>query len=303
MAMPRLSRRRILSKQKPLGVDRSGYGKIKGYVIAEEGPFKSEGRGEFDKAGIAAIVGIINGSLKGVKSRLGHPTESDDGVGKHLGRVRDAYVDVLDDGRAAARGTLFFHKSAHETPSGNLAKYVMDRTEEDSDAISSSVVISHEEVFRIDGSGARLTAEDGSPLPPLWKPLHIWASDVVDTGDAVDGILSCDSLYERAASMLNKLFDEGTEREVIEQRVHEYLHKYLNRRYDSTTECHFEVAKKLQEDADVIADLVREKAIAEQKISEAEDVIEAAEEEIEQQQKLLRLKVNQILWACRHKGY
>jgi hypothetical protein len=46
-------------KSAAVGVDREK-NILRGYVIAQEGPFKSDGRGEFDKAALQAIERLGN---------------------------------------------------------------------------------------------------------------------------------------------------------------------------------------------------------------------------------------------------
>jgi len=74
---------------------RGKLGVINGFVVAQAGPFKSEGRGEFDHKSLATIRRLINASPKGLKSRFTHPDMSNDGIGKLLGRVTGAFTDTL----------------------------------------------------------------------------------------------------------------------------------------------------------------------------------------------------------------
>jgi hypothetical protein len=214
-----------------------------GYVVAQEGPFKSDGRGEFDAEGLAALRDLGNANPKGLKSRFTHPDMSNDGLGKHLGRARNFRMDSAIDARTgkrvnAVRADLHFAETAFKTPSGDLASYVMDLAEEDPDALSSSVVVSAKEELRTDKSGRVLADGDGNPLPPLWRPTALHASDIVDTGDAVDGLLSSgidtdglplDALW-KGSELLDKLFAEQP-RHVIEARLTAYVQRYLSRRF------------------------------------------------------------------------
>ena len=234
------------AKGKPIGVDREGgeAGIIHGYIMAQEGPFKSEGRGEFDKDALKQIVKLTKAAPNGLKSRFAHPSLSDDGIGRLLGRVRNPRLDVIStresDGEqktdeiSVVRGDLYLNPTSHETPSGNLGKYVMDLAESDPDALSSSLVISADEEFRIDKKGRPMKDEAGNDLPPLWRPQRLHASDLVDTGDAVDGLLSLDGLPDKlvrqGAAMLDKQF-AGQSREVIESRAKAWLGRYLDRRF------------------------------------------------------------------------
>ncbi|MCR9230446.1 MAG: hypothetical protein NXI29_05495 [bacterium] len=85
----------------------------------------------------------------GLKARFTHPGLSADGLGKFLGNIKNASmkgVQVIAD--------LHFSKSAHKTPDGNLADYVMDFAEEDPDKFGSSIVFMQDfkaqELFRVE---------------------------------------------------------------------------------------------------------------------------------------------------------
>lgn len=214
---------------------------LRGYVVAQEGRFKDD-RGEFNAQSLSEIVRVGNAVRGGLRSHFTHADLSGDGLGKFLGRSKDFALSTTSDGRGkvvkAVRGDLHFDKTAFDTPSGNLAGYVMDLAESDPDAISSSLVIVPRREQQVDERGrAKLDAE-GEPLPPLWFPEQLKGSDIVGEGAAVDGLLSVDYVQElnpddfvRLASRgLDKLFADQP-REVVEARCREYLERYLNRRY------------------------------------------------------------------------
>lgn len=229
-----------------LGIDRQA-GVIRGMVLAQEGPFKTTGRGEFNAHGIAKVAQLAGLKQGGLKSRFTHPTLSDDGLGKFLGRVRDVRVDKVrvNDRKtiAAARGDLYFDKSAYKTPHGDLANYVMDLAESDKGAISSSLVLQIDEEYRLDTNGNPEADTSGEPLPPLWHPKELHASDIVDTGDAVDDLLSSslsidglpDAIVRRGSEMLDQFFAEAP-REVIEARATAWLQRYLDLRFGEQKE-------------------------------------------------------------------
>ena len=219
---------------------------LRGYVIAQEGPFKSDGRGEFDVAALKTIVSLGNAKSGGLKSRFTHPDMSNDGLGKFLGRAKDLRIDKAIDARtgksvAAVRGDLHFDKTALDTPPEGgkpLGQYVMDLAESDPDALSSSIVVQADQEFRLDKDGDPLTDEEGNELPPLWRPTVLHASDIVDTGDAVDGLLSANIDIERlplsvlwkGEQLLDAVFLDQT-REVVEARLAAYVLRYLNRKF------------------------------------------------------------------------
>ena len=236
-----------------IGVDREA-AVIRGYVLAQEGPFKTEGRGEFDVAGLKKIVTLARKQSAGLKSRLAHPTLSADGIGKFLGRVKDVHLDsvrVKRNGELAllhaVRGDLHLDSTALNAPVGGgkpLGQYVMDLAESDSDALSSSLVLHASEEYRLDPKTKRpLLDKEGKELPPLWVPTELHASDIVDTGDAVDGLLSAhlsigglpDELVRRASDLLNRAF-LGESRAVLKARLTTWLDSYLAFRFGDDPE-------------------------------------------------------------------
>ena len=256
MSAPKRERLRAATEGRPIGVDRQ-LNAIMGYVVAQEGPFKSEGRGEFDAKSLRQIVKLMKTTPRGtprklgVKSHFAHPTLSDDGIGKFLGRVRRPYIDKITTDETAedgtfkelevVRGDLYFDKTALEEPVGGgkpLGAYVMDLAESDPDALSSSLVLSVEQEYRLDGKGHHAVDENGRELPPLWRPTAIYGSDLVDEGDAVDGLLSAqlnidglpDAALRRGCELLDKHFPEKS-REFIRERCAAWLERYLTRRF------------------------------------------------------------------------
>jgi len=230
-----------LAKARPASVDRDK-GIIRGYTVAQLGPFKS-GRGEFDPDSLKQIAAKMNAAPQGVKSRFTHPSLSGDGLGKHLGRARDARVEG-----DKVRADLHLSPTSRNTPSGDLGGYVMDLAEQDPGAFGSSLVLKPREEHRLTSKGAALLGPDGKPLPPLWYPEEIHASDVVDDGDAVhDGFLSVpgelrvlllqgslpDDFVRTGSALLDSVF-AGQSREVVEARVRAWLDRYLSLRYGPT---------------------------------------------------------------------
>lgn len=203
---------------------------LRGYVLAQRGKFKTPGRGEFETADLRKIVELTNEKRGGLKSRFGHPTLSDDGIGKFLGRVKNAWMDK----DWAARGDLHLDDSSFATPSGNLGKYVLDLAEKDPDALSSSLVLAVDEEYRMDAKGKTLLDKEGHPLPPIWHPKQLHASDVVDTGDAVDGILSIDGLPDAEVrlgmDLLKRTFGDKP-REVAEKSLAAWMKRALGFMY------------------------------------------------------------------------
>jgi len=98
------------------------------------------GHGLFcDEEFLGQVVEAMNNEESGLKARFTHPGACSDGMGKFLGRFKDA---VFIDGKVLA--DLHFSESAHETPDGNLAEYVMKLAETDPDMFGTSIVFSRD---------------------------------------------------------------------------------------------------------------------------------------------------------------
>ena len=217
---------------KPVGVDRDNK-IIRGYVVAELGAFKTPGRGQFTQESLNKIVSLYGQNPQGIKSRFTHPSLSSDGLGSYLGRSKGAFLDGNK-----VRADLHLADSAFKSPKGDLGSYVMDLAEEDSDALSSSLVLKTKYIQILDEKGRPKTDDEGQLISPIWMPEALHASDVVDTGDAVNGFLSHgidagelpDGLVRMASQGLDQLF-AGASREVVQARASAFLQRYLDGRY------------------------------------------------------------------------
>ena len=233
-----------------IGVDREAR-VLRGYVVAQAGPFKDR-RGEFDEQALTDVVRLMRLNKFGTKSRFTHPNLSDDGLGKFLGRAKSPRLDQVRtaDGKtvSAVRADLHFSATAGEgNPHGNLAEYVMRLAEEDADAMSSSLVLQVKQEHRLEPDGTRKKDAAGTPLPPLWRPQSIHASDIVDTGDAVDGLLAAslgpefaaeldllpDGIVRQATALIDQQFP-GADRAELEARLTRFLARYLDYRFGQT---------------------------------------------------------------------
>jgi hypothetical protein len=102
---------------------------------------------------LAEVAGMINAKPDGVKARFAHPSASGDGIGKMTGRFKNASVEgdrVFADWHAL--------ESAHATPEGDLAGYIMDLAEEAPQDFGASIAFQHdqgnEKRFMTENAGA-----------------------------------------------------------------------------------------------------------------------------------------------------
>lgn len=110
-----------------------GSGLIRGVAVLTRGEAKGH-QMWVDYVLLEQVTEAINTAKEGTKSRFTHPSLSGDGLGKALGRVRDASLDG-----DIVRGDLHIFSTAHETPSGDLAEYVMNLADEDPEAFGLSI--------------------------------------------------------------------------------------------------------------------------------------------------------------------
>lgn len=119
-------------------VDRTGgqygAGLIRGVSLLTRG--EALGHGYWcDAFMLDQCLSAMKVSQAGLKSRFTHPGMCSDGLGKPLGTFQDARIEgdrVVAD--------LHLKKSAHNTPEGNLAAFIMDRAEEDPQDFGTSIV-------------------------------------------------------------------------------------------------------------------------------------------------------------------
>lgn len=227
---------------KPQRVDREK-GVIYGGVCALAGVFKDR-RGQFVERSLSMIREQMAAAPRGLRSRFTHPGLSADGLGKFLGRWHNPHLGEYE-GKPCVRADLHISPTSRDTPSGDLGGYVLRLAEEDPEAISSSLVIEPEEEYMLEKDGTRKKDVDGEPLPAVWFPKKLWALDIVDTGDAVDGLLSAhsltaggaeidrtalpDALQRQGFHMLDRMFGDAAD-DVILARMTEYTKRYLTKR-------------------------------------------------------------------------
>ncbi len=136
-APPRRLRTPQATPSGALSVERAGgrwsAGLIRAAAIVTRGA--AEGHGIWiDSTFLNQVKDSINAG-PGVKVRFTHPSLSDDGLGKFLGRATNATTDGH-----AVRADIHLSQTARTTPDGNLADYILDMAELHPDACGVSIV-------------------------------------------------------------------------------------------------------------------------------------------------------------------
>lgn len=116
-----------------------GAGLIRGMAVITRG----EASGHcmwIDAEFLQSVADAINADELGTKARFTHPGLSGDGLGKLLGRVRNASVegDIV-------RADLHLAQSAKITPDGDLAQYVLRMAADDPKAFGNSIAFYHDD--------------------------------------------------------------------------------------------------------------------------------------------------------------
>jgi hypothetical protein len=175
---------------------------LRGYVIAQAGPFKDK-RGEFDRQSLEQIVQLGSAATRGVRAHFTHGGICDDQLGNFLGRSQKYRLDTTTDAAGqrveAARGDPAFDPTGLKTPPKGgrpLGLYVMDLAESDPDARSSSLVVQVKRGYRLNADGTKVRDAKGEELPSLWRPYAARGSDIVSEGAAVDGLRSVDDFRD-----------------------------------------------------------------------------------------------------------
>lgn len=165
-AAPKAIETRFRSKavrERPQGVDREARA-IRGFAVIQAG-VEALGHGlwidDDFAAGVLELGGVRRGGndLEGVRSRFRHPDMCNDGMGSHLGRVRN----FRQDGDVI-RADLLLAKVASKAPDGDLAGYVMDLAEEDAGAFGASIAFRRDH----DAERAFLLEHGAKEDPDAW---------------------------------------------------------------------------------------------------------------------------------------
>lgn len=231
----------------PNGGD-EGAGIIRGMAVITRG--EALGHGYWiDGDTLSAVVDQMNAQPGGVKSRFTHPGLSSDGLGKYLGRTKNGGLDG-----DVVRGDLHFSQTAHETPDGDLASYVMKLADTDPEAFGTSIVFEHdfaaEEQFMLENGAhweedewGRFLVGFQSPDPenvnnyPHTRLKELRAVDTVDEPAAnPEGLFHRGQDFARdAEALVSYALGLSTERPQLSQldidpdRAGAFVKRFLNR--------------------------------------------------------------------------
>lgn len=180
-----------------------------------------------DKTTLEQLVDFTNRPNVGTKMRFAHPNMSRDGMGRHIGRARNArIVGTGDDMYVAVDPAL--SAASKRSPSGNLFDYVFDLVEEAPEDFGLSIapILDMEAMNKIE--------PDAKGLRPI-RLKGLRAIDFVDEPAATrGGLFSLDSdsvsdLPAQATHVLDTFFGDAPA-DVIRGRFEEFLTTYLRSR-------------------------------------------------------------------------
>lgn len=189
---------------------------IAGFAVVTKGVTHDE-RGEFDDVGLDKIVELGNQSKIGIKSRFGHPNMSSTALGTFLGRAKNFRRDG-----DIVRADLHIDSTAHATPDGDLAGYVMNLAESDPQAFGSSMVIQWDEEFRGEKD------KDGKELPPFIRVKKLMSVDIVDDPAANNGLFGMPFFSEsvRPSAEMTAFLDRFLNEPEAVEKVISFLQRY-----------------------------------------------------------------------------
>lgn len=124
------------------GIEPSGGQFGAGLILGVSAIARGEALGHdfwIDDIFLASVAGALSAAPNGLKSRFTHPSLSADGLAKGLGLVMTGAVEG-----DCVRTDLHFYASAHRSPDGDLAGYVLTRAAEDPANFGTSIVFSHD---------------------------------------------------------------------------------------------------------------------------------------------------------------
>jgi hypothetical protein len=201
-----------------------GIGVIRNVSIMRKGFVKDSRGWEIDDTTLEQLASVGNSLKAGQKSRFGHPNMSSTALGTFLGRFKDFRVDGN-----FVRADIYFDKTAYETPSGDLATYVINLAKSDPGSFGVSIAMREKELeWRVNKDGKYQRDSKGKILPPLLRIKKLSAVDIVDDPAASDEMFDknffTDSvkLSAEATAVLDKVLQSQNAVETIANFLNRY---------------------------------------------------------------------------------
>ena len=198
----------------------------------------------FDEKSLTQLKQLGELKTTGIKSRFTHPDWFHDGLGKYLGRVKN--FQVVSGSKLI--GDLHISPTAHSSPAGNLAEYVLALASEDPSAFGVSVVVDLDRVWitqdgeEVPASGRRPSNATGEY--PVARITSFYAADLVD-----DPALNPEGLFE-SLPVDYEFLQEGpvVSKQILEQGEHQAMEEQKLQKYMSDLNAKFDRVSKLFED-------------------------------------------------------
>lgn len=189
-----------------------------------------------DEKTLDGIVELNAGISRGAKVRFTHPGLCGDGLGKLLGRFKNARAEG-----DKVIGDIEFNDTSAKTPDGDLRSYVLDLAEEDPEAFGMSVVVGvslawvMEDGSEIEANFCELPPEGATSRRPFMRPTELFAVDVVDEPAANrDGLFSAafsGTTSELAADMFRQIDAWLSEHGLSVDQAKDFTERYFAARH------------------------------------------------------------------------
>ena len=236
-------------------------GIIRGIAVMTTGEAKGHGI-KIDGVSVDQVTALGQAADdKGIKSRFGHPNMSSTALGTFLGRQKNFRLTRNGD-KETVRADLHIADSAHRTPNGDLAAYVLELAVEDPDAFGNSNVIKTDRHYPAKADGTPHTIQthrgpiellpialdrNGDPIlddddpTPYARIVALRASDIVDDPAANDGLYNSAAGYGfftdsvKLSAEATAVLDKVIQSEHFNEIAANFLQRYLENHSPLTT--------------------------------------------------------------------
>ena len=186
-----------------------GAGYIKNFAVITTGEALGH-QAWVDNEFISQVATELAKKKKGVVSRYTHPSQSADGLSRGLGRV-----EFRSSGDGKVRGDLHFYKSAHKSPDGNLAGFLLELASEDPESFGASIAFSRDIEAEQEFAEANPSSPDARNVNnyPHVRLGELRFVDIVDQPAAnPDGLFHKDKTFEAANQLIAYAFGLSKEK-------------------------------------------------------------------------------------------